>query len=217
MHRRADPAVLPDDRLRDGLGTDWDLDALFPLLPPRVSEHIVVFRVELVRVVHLHGGDQVCSENLQHGSQGHYSALWQFNGQYNILTIAWILTFKNISNIIRSRQEKGSSQWPCSLAHSQCFVLIWLVRESVEWLGVSPQTTQPEGLCVCGCASLTDSLHWGITVRKANGCDATYRQILITADRGASYNPANIPRRVSAPCSSSAVLNVATSRLNCLR
>lgn len=63
--------VPPDDGLWDGLGADRDLDALFPLLPPRVGQHIVVFGVELVRVVHLHGGDQVRSENLQHENRSH--------------------------------------------------------------------------------------------------------------------------------------------------
>lgn len=58
--------VLPGDGLWDGLGADWNLDALLPLLPPRVCEDIVVFRVQLVRVVNLHGCDQVRPENLQH-------------------------------------------------------------------------------------------------------------------------------------------------------
>lgn len=58
--------VLPGDGLWDGLGADGNLDALLPLLPPRVGEDIVVFGVQLVRVVNLHGCDQVRPENLQH-------------------------------------------------------------------------------------------------------------------------------------------------------
>lgn len=58
-------SVLPGDRLWDGLGADGNLDALLPLLPPLVSEHVVVLGVQLVRVVHLHGGDQVRPEHLQ--------------------------------------------------------------------------------------------------------------------------------------------------------
>lgn len=57
--------VLPGDRLWDGLGADGNLDALLPLLPPRVGEDVIVLRVQLVRVVHLHGGDQVRPENLK--------------------------------------------------------------------------------------------------------------------------------------------------------
>lgn len=58
-------SVLPGDRLWDGLGADGNLDALLPLLPPLVSEHVVVLGVQLVRVVHLHGGDQVRPKHLQ--------------------------------------------------------------------------------------------------------------------------------------------------------
>lgn len=58
-------SFLPGDGLWDGLGADGNLDALLPLLPPRVGKDIVVFGVQLVRVVNLHGCDQVRPENLQ--------------------------------------------------------------------------------------------------------------------------------------------------------
>lgn len=60
---------LPGDRLWDGLRADGNLDTLLPLLPPRVGEDVVVLGVQLVRVMHLHGGDQVRPENLQQSQQ----------------------------------------------------------------------------------------------------------------------------------------------------
>lgn len=76
--------VLPGDRLWDGLGADGNLDALLPLLPPRVGEDVVVLGVQLVRVVHLHGSDQVRPENLQ---QSHENVSQKNESQNTLLQI----------------------------------------------------------------------------------------------------------------------------------
>lgn len=59
-----DPAHLPDHRLRDGLGTCRHLDTLLPLLPPRVSQNVVLVRAQLEGVRDLHCCDQIRPENL---------------------------------------------------------------------------------------------------------------------------------------------------------
>lgn len=59
-----DPAHLPDHRLRDGLGTSWHLDTLLPLLPPRISQNIVLIRAQLEGVRDLHGCYQIRPKNL---------------------------------------------------------------------------------------------------------------------------------------------------------
>lgn len=96
---------LPDDRLWDRLGADWDLDALFPLLPPRVGEYIVVFCVELVRVVHLHGSDQVRSKNLRHEDQGQCALLSKnsnITAMFDKPSISYV-NYKNVSNVSSGR------------------------------------------------------------------------------------------------------------------
>lgn len=81
LHSWNSPSVvLPGDGLWDGLGADGDLDALLPLLPPRVGEDVVVLWVQLVWVVHLHGGDQVRPENLQHNKTVSHTFHWTVYG-----------------------------------------------------------------------------------------------------------------------------------------
>lgn len=60
-----DPAHLPDHRFRDGLGTCWHLDTLLPLLPPRISQNVVLVRTQLEGVRDLHGCYQIRPENLR--------------------------------------------------------------------------------------------------------------------------------------------------------
>lgn len=59
-----DAAHLPDHRFRDGLGTCWHLDTLLPLLPPRISQDVVLIRTQLEGVRDLHCCYQIRPENL---------------------------------------------------------------------------------------------------------------------------------------------------------
>lgn len=57
-------AGLPGHGLRDGPGAHGHLDPLLPLLSPGVRQHVVLVGAQLVGVVQLHGGDQVCPKHL---------------------------------------------------------------------------------------------------------------------------------------------------------
>ena len=56
---------LPDHRFRYGLQAGRDLNALLPLLPPGVRQHVEVVRTQLGRVWQLHGRDEVGAEHLR--------------------------------------------------------------------------------------------------------------------------------------------------------
>lgn len=58
------PPHLPDHRFRDGLGTCRHLHTLLPLLPPRVSQNVVLVRTQLEGVRDLHCCYQIRPENL---------------------------------------------------------------------------------------------------------------------------------------------------------
>lgn len=64
-------ARLPGHRLRDGPRAHGHLDPFLPLLSPGICQHIVLIWVQLIGVMQLHSGDQVCPKHLERERKGH--------------------------------------------------------------------------------------------------------------------------------------------------
>ena len=71
-------ARLPGHGLRDGPRAHRHLDPFLPLLSPGICQHIVLIRVQLVGVMQLHGGDQVCPKHLERERKDHCHWIFAF-------------------------------------------------------------------------------------------------------------------------------------------
>lgn len=124
-------ALLPGWWFWDGIRTREHLDSFLPLLPPSISQEVVVLWGYVVGVRQLHGTDQVFSEHLQETGQ-HLSrhsnplktsaAVFQFASCTFILHISlacctfpspqhnWFLTFVKASSTSSPSTQQTSSR-----------------------------------------------------------------------------------------------------------